>query len=55
MNEFLQMGGYAEYIWPCYGAALVVLVSLLLISLKDLKKSKKDLAIMEQISIEEES
>ncbi|PSQ91746.1 MAG: heme exporter protein CcmD [Proteobacteria bacterium SW_6_67_9] len=24
--EFLAMGGYAAYVWPAYGLALVVLV-----------------------------
>ena len=25
-DEFLTMGGYAAYVWPAYGIALVVLV-----------------------------
>ena len=25
MSEFLAMGGYAAYVWPAYGAALLVL------------------------------
>ncbi len=25
-DEFLTMGGYAVYVWPAYGIALVVLV-----------------------------
>jgi heme exporter protein D len=25
MMEFLAMGGYAAYIWPAYGAAVIVL------------------------------
>lgn len=25
MSDFLAMGGYAAYIWPAYGAALVIL------------------------------
>lgn len=50
MNEFFEMGGYGIYIWPCYGLAAVLLVTLLLTSLKSLSKSKKDLIILEQLS-----
>ena len=27
MGEFLNMGGYGNYVWSAYGIALVVLVS----------------------------
>ena len=26
MNEFLQMGGYAFYVWSSYGISLVILL-----------------------------
>ena len=26
MSSFLQMGGYAAYVWPAYGITLLVLV-----------------------------
>ena len=26
MSEFLQMGGYAAYVWSAYGITLIVLV-----------------------------
>jgi len=26
MTEFLHMGGYAGYVWSCYGLTLVVLL-----------------------------
>jgi len=25
MSDFLAMGGYAAYVWPAYGVALVIL------------------------------
>jgi len=25
MSEFLRMGGYAAYVWPCFGLAAAVL------------------------------
>ncbi|MEO1253023.1 MAG: heme exporter protein CcmD [Pseudomonadota bacterium] len=28
MSEFLQMGGYAGYIWPAYGATALVVAGL---------------------------
>jgi heme exporter protein CcmD len=28
MNEFLNMGGYAGYVWPAYGLSLVGLLGL---------------------------
>lgn len=50
MNEYFAMGGHGIYIWPCYGLAAVLLIALLATSLKSLSKSKKDLAVMEQLS-----
>ena len=26
MNEFLQMGGYAFYVWSAYGISLIILL-----------------------------
>ncbi len=26
MTEFLQMGGYAQYVWPCFGLTFAVLI-----------------------------
>jgi heme exporter protein CcmD len=52
MSDFFAMGGYAQYVWPCYGAAFVVLSALLAFSLKELSKQKKELAIMEQMANE---
>jgi heme exporter protein D len=26
MNEFFAMGGYASYVWSCYGLTLAVLI-----------------------------
>lgn len=34
MSEFLEMGGYAAYVWPSYGLALVVLVGNWLVALR---------------------
>jgi len=26
LSEFLHMGGYAAFVWPCYGLTLIVLI-----------------------------
>jgi heme exporter protein D len=26
LSEFLNMGGYAIYVWPCYGLTLLILL-----------------------------
>ena len=26
LHDFLEMGGYAAYVWPAYGLSLVILV-----------------------------
>lgn len=35
MAEFLNMGGYAFYVWSCYGIAALVIVALAWQSLRD--------------------
>ncbi|MGW8368005.1 MAG: heme exporter protein CcmD [Gammaproteobacteria bacterium] len=27
MKEFLHMGGYASYVWSCFGLTLIILVA----------------------------
>lgn len=49
MTEFLDMGGYAAYIWPAYGLALVVMVGLLLVSLKELRDHEATLKALESM------
>ena len=29
LDEFIQMGGYGQYVWPAYGLALIALIWLL--------------------------
>jgi len=38
------MGGYAAFVWPAYALAGAVLVGLLLVSLRQLRRSEADLA-----------
>ncbi|MBI1205669.1 MAG: heme exporter protein CcmD [Azospirillum sp.] len=47
MADFFAMGGYAGYVWPAYGAALLVLVGLLIASLRMLRRCETALALLE--------
>ncbi len=44
MSEFFHMGGYAAYVWPAYGLALLVLIVNLLGPYLRLRRSLRDLA-----------
>lgn len=48
MNEFLAMGGYAIYVWPAYGVALVVLAAIWLDGARRRRQVERDLAALEQ-------
>ena len=42
--EWLQMGGYALYIWPSYGIAALVLAAMIIFSIRSLKIANNTLA-----------
>jgi heme exporter protein D len=44
LNEFLHMGGYAIYVWPAYGLALVVLLANFLSPLYRERRLRRELA-----------
>ena len=44
LNEFLHMGGYASYVWTCYGIALLVLLINVILPLRQRKKLLNDIA-----------
>ena len=48
MNTFLEMGGYAAFVWPAYGFAAAILVGLLVASLRTLRRAEKALAGIER-------
>lgn len=47
LGDFLNMGGYAAYVWPAYGAAAAVLGGLLAGSLSRLRRVARRLAALE--------
>ena len=48
MQEFLDMGGYASFVWPSYGVTAVVMVGLLIASLRKQKSVEATLAALEE-------
>ena len=47
MGEFLEMGGYAHYVWPSYAAVFVILGGLTAAVLRRNAKVKAELVRLE--------
>lgn len=45
--SFWQMGGYAAYVWPAFGAAALILIALLVISVRTLRARERTLRRLE--------
>jgi heme exporter protein D len=45
---FLDMGGYAGFVWPAYGVTALVLLVLLVASLRSLRKRQAALDALER-------
>ena len=50
MIEFLNMGGYAGYIWPSYGAVALAMIVLLAASVRGARKAEKEAAALQALS-----
>ena len=48
VDHFLAMGGYARFVWPAFGLAVLVLGGLLIESLVTYKKRQRELAAAEK-------
>lgn len=46
--EFIEMGGYASYIWPVYGLAAIMMVGLILHALSRRKSVEKELLLLQE-------
>jgi heme exporter protein CcmD len=44
LNTFLEMGGYARFVWPCFGLTFAVMVGLWLVSRQGLSRAEATLA-----------
>ncbi len=47
LGKFLEMGGYAAYVWPALGLTVLVLAGLLVASVKSLRRREAELAQLE--------
>jgi heme exporter protein D len=47
LAKFLDMGGYAAYVWPALGLTAVVLVALLVASARGARRREAELAALE--------
>jgi heme exporter protein D len=47
IGTFLDMGGYAGFVWPSYAVVIGVLAVLLWVSLRGLKAAESELARLE--------
>ena len=46
-RTFLDMGGYAAFVWPAYGLTAAVMVGFVITSLRRLRRRQRRLAEME--------
>jgi len=46
-NSFFSMGGYADYVWPAYGIAALVLIAMAVASVCRLQQARRTLAALE--------
>lgn len=46
-NSFFSMGGYADYVWPAYGIAALVLIAMTVASVCRLQQARRTLARLE--------
>ncbi len=47
MTGFLAMGGYAAYVWPAYGAALIILGGLTVNAVLRYRRAERQLAALD--------
>jgi heme exporter protein D len=47
LTTFFDMGGYAAFIWPCYGVTAILMVGVLISSLRTRKNNLAILAELE--------
>ena len=51
-DNFLDMGGYAAFIWPSFGVTAITLVTLIAISLIDLRSKRRTFESMKKRHID---
>jgi len=48
ITAFLTMGGYAQFVWPAYGAAAFVLIGLLVWTLAGYRRRQRELEALQR-------
>ncbi|MBE7636288.1 heme exporter protein CcmD [Sneathiella sp. P13V-1] len=48
MSEFFEMGGYAAFVWSSYFVSALILITLVITSVRKLKKIEQELVPMEE-------
>jgi len=44
--EFVDMGGYALWVWPAYGITLIALAAIVVLTLRGLKAREREFAAL---------
>jgi heme exporter protein D len=47
MAQYLDMGGYAAFVWPAYAIVALVMAGLVVATLRDLARQKRLLAALD--------
>ena len=50
MSEYFAMGGHALFIWSSYGAAAIVIIGLLIVSLREYRARRAEVEALEAAS-----
>ncbi len=50
MSEFFAMGGYAGFVWPAYGVAAAVLISMVIASVRAARAAEAEVRVLEDAS-----
>lgn len=48
VTRFLEMGGYARFVWPAYGAAAIVLAGMALAALRAWRRQRRQWEAVER-------
>jgi heme exporter protein D len=48
LGAFLAMGGYADYVWPAYAAAAIVLGGLAAWSIAGYRRARRELDVLQR-------
>ena len=49
IQDYLAMGGYAAFVWPCFAATLIVMIGLYVVSKQRLARLQTEVAALEAL------